>query len=68
MVRKPIVPWAKIRGAENECMHPILCFLYTQANLANLTSVYMAFQLDFRGPFKFTKTLSTKYTSAAYSG
>ena len=42
--------------------------LIAQVNLANLTSAYMAFQLDFRGPFIYSKTLSTKYTPAAYSG
>ena len=65
MVRYAIEPWAKIRGAENGCAQHLKWILFAQVNLANLTSAYMAFQLDFRGPFIFSKTLSRKYTPAA---
>ena len=55
MVRYVIEPWAKIRRAKNGCAQHLKWILFAQVNLANLTSAYIAFQLDLREPFKFTK-------------
>ena len=57
MVRKPIVPWAKIQLLKDGRTRPLLCFFFAQAKLTNLTSAYMAFQRFFRGPFFTQKFL-----------